>query len=374
MPMPVNSILNEPGKIGSLVIKNRIVMPPMVTEYADNDGYITVKHIDYYGKRAKGGCGLIIVEASCIQFPQGQGFKNQIRLDDDKFLPGLTELSGAIRRYGAKTSIQLFHAGCGSPGFISGEQPAGPSQLKLPAMEKCRSLSEKELDVIEKCFVDAALRCQKAGFDSISIHACHGYLLANFLSPVCNRRNDKYGGNSENRAGYPVRILRAIKSAVDIPVLVRINALEYGAKELFGVSEEYSLDDAVKYAGIFEQNGADAIHTTCWGYGEYIKKGLFASKAGETVSLVSAIKNKVNIPVIGHGRVDLGMAESVISRGDSDFWGFGRSQIADPDFAAKVREGRLADIVQCRLCNKCEPISQFGKDTLGLKCPVHDGE
>lgn len=365
------SHLLQPGKIGGLELSNRIVLPPMITEYADEDGCVTQRQAAYYAERARGGCGLVVVEASCVQSPTGRGFSRQICLDDDKYIPGLRQLAMGIRENGAKAAIQLFHAGCGAPEFIVGGPAAGPSLVSLPTGESCRALTAGEMDEIKECFVKASVRCERGGFDAVVLHACHGYLLANFLSPVWNRRSDGFGGSAENRARYPAEVLRAVKAAVDIPVLVRINLVEYGGREVLGAEEEHTLEDAVTAARILEANGADGLETSCWGFGSLISKGLLSDVTGETLPMVATVKKAVGIPVIGHGHVTFDMADAAIAEGRADFWGFGRSQIADPYLACKLKEGRATQITPCILCNRCEPVSQFGKETDGLRCSAN---
>jgi 2,4-dienoyl-CoA reductase-like NADH-dependent reductase (Old Yellow Enzyme family)/NADPH-dependent 2,4-dienoyl-CoA reductase/sulfur reductase-like enzyme len=366
--------LLQPGMIGNMPVRNRIVFPPMITEHSERDGTVTQKQIDYYSERANGGCGLIIVEASCVQSPVGRGFITQTNLDHDKYLPGLARLADGMKKYGAKTCIQLYHAGNAAHAHITGMQPVGPSAVDYPGglfYQPSRAMTREEMTETRQKFVDAALRCQKAGFDSVILHSNHQYLLTNFLSPVWNQRTDEYGGDRINRARYPVEVLKAVLDAVTIPVLVRINALEYGGKEIMGSEKEYTLNDAIAFAKIYEENGAAAIELSTWGYGPYVHRGLFPLDWAERLPLIEAIKKSVTIPVIGFGRFTPELADSAIAQGKADYIGFGRSQIVDSYFAEKVTDGKLSSITPCICCYRCEPVSQLGLETTGLHCSVN---
>ena len=311
--------LSQPGKIGKMEVKNRIVMPPVHTEYADRNGHIDQRQIDYYAERAKGGCGLIIVEASCVQAPIGRGFITEINLDDDKYILGLSRLAEGMKKNGARACIQLYHAGCAAREHITGQQPVGPSATSYPLYQASRALTRDEMEEVKQRFIAAAVRCQKAGFDSLMLHSCHHYLLANFLSPVWNKRDDEYGGNLKNRARLPIEILRGMKEAVDIPVLVRINAREYGGIEVLGAEQEHTLEDAIEIAKLYEANGADALHISSWGYGIYVYQGLVPLDCADSLPMGAAIKKAVTIPVIGYGRLTPELAESAIIEGKAAY-------------------------------------------------------
>lgn len=364
--------LFEEGKIGSMKVKNRIVMSPMITDYADTDGYISQRQIAYYAERAKGGVGLIIVEASYVQKLLGRGFSNQIAVYDDKYLPGLIRLAEAIKKNGARAAIQLYHAGSAAHDILSGGlKPVGPSAVPYQGYEQSRALTREEIKEIIDCFTGAAIRCQNAGFDAVQIHACHHYLLANFLSPVWNRRSDEYGGEINNRARFLVDVLKNVKDALDIPVMCRINCEEYGVKEFLGVEQGTTLDDAKEIARLIETNGADAIHLTTWRYGPYLRYGHQPLHPGERLPLIEAIKKERAIPVIAFGRLTPEVAESALREGKADFIGIGRGLLADPYLPQKAAHGDLTDIAPCICCYHCGPISQWGYKSTGLTCAVN---
>jgi 2,4-dienoyl-CoA reductase-like NADH-dependent reductase (Old Yellow Enzyme family)/NADPH-dependent 2,4-dienoyl-CoA reductase/sulfur reductase-like enzyme len=371
--------LFEPGKIGTMRIKNRIVMSPMITDYADEEGYVTQKLIDYLAERAKGGVGLIILEASYVQRFLGRAFLNQVAVYDDKYIPGLSRLTEAIKKNGAFAAIQLHHAGSAAHARLTGGlQPVGPSAVSYPGFETSRALTLDEIKEIRDCYVEAALRCQRAGFDAVQIHSCHQYLLANFLSPVWNKRTDQYGGDIGNRARFLMEVLKGVKATVTIPVICRINAIEYGTKEFLDVEHGTTLEDAKATAKLVQANGADAIHLSAWQYGPYMRYGHQPLHPGERLALVEAIRKEVSIPVIGFGRLLPEIAETILSEGKADFIGMGRGLLADPYLPQKAARGDLSDIVPCVGCYHCGPISHWGYKS-ELTCTVnprcgHEGE
>ena len=363
--------LFQPGKIGAMEVKNRLVLSPMITEYADANGYVTQTLLDYYAERARGGVGLAFVEASYVQHPVGRGFTGQLALHDDKYIPGLSRLAEAIKSNGARAAIQMHHPGAAARSKITeGLQPVAPSAVSYPGYEPARALSRDEIKEVITCFIHAAIRCEKAGFDAVQIHACHHYLLANFLSPAWNRRTDEYGGDIRNRARIVLEILKGVKEAVRIPVMCRINVSEFGAKEYFGVEQETTVQDAIETAKLLEANGADAIHMSARGYGLEDVVHMFPRFDGELLPLIESVKKAVSIPVIAVGRLVPKVAESALREGKADFIALGRGLIADPYLPRKAAAGELADIAPCISCYNCIKVSSFGYAP-GLSCSVN---
>src|SRR5580692_2054938 len=213
------NILLTPARIGSVEIKNRIVMPPMTTRTADDDGFITDDSIAYYMARVRGGTGLITVEMASPE-RAGRHRRREVGIYDDRFLPGLTRLVDEIHRGGAKASIQLGHAGGHTRIDICGETPIAPSAIPHPVYETTfetivpEEMTKERITRTIAAHVAAALRARHAGFDCVEIHAAHGYLISQFHAPFENRRTDDYGGSLENRARFGLEILRAVKAAV----------------------------------------------------------------------------------------------------------------------------------------------------------------
>ncbi|MGB9858626.1 MAG: NADH:flavin oxidoreductase, partial [Moorellaceae bacterium] len=222
------ALLSGPIKIGRLELKNRMVMPPMVTNYAYTDGSVTPRLIAYHTERAKGGVGLIIVEATYVH-PSGKGFKNQLGIYSDRLLPGLRRLVDAVHAQGAKIAIQLYHGGRQTTSAVTGQPIVAPSALPCATIgEVPKELTKEEIASLVRAFAEAARRAKAAGFDAVEVHGAHGYLINEFLSPLANKRTDEYGGSLENRMRFPLEVVRAVRQAVgpDYPVLYRLSADE----------------------------------------------------------------------------------------------------------------------------------------------------
>src|SRR6267142_4615941 len=222
------TILLTSARIGGVEIKNRIVMPPMTTRTADDDGCVTADTIAYDVARAHGGVGLITVEMASPE-KVGRHRLREVGIYDDRFIPGLTRLVDAIHGGGAKASIQLGHGGGHTRQDICGETPIAPSAIPHPVFEITSATiipQEMTLDRIKVTianYVAAARRVEQAGFDCVEIHAAHGYLISQFHTPFENRRTDLYGGSLENRARFGLEILRAVKAAVPaLPLVYRL--------------------------------------------------------------------------------------------------------------------------------------------------------
>lgn len=208
--MPYFKKLFEPINIGKMGVKNRIAMAPMASGFFSEEGLVTEQVKNYYEARAKGGAGLIIVESTSIEFPRGHS-PNRAAIDRDLTLPGLTELAWAIKRHGARSAIQLYHPGRLGSSKITGFQPIGPSPIPMGELPK--ELTVDEIAEVVRLYARATAHAKEAGFEGIEVHAAHGYLLAQFLSPYSNQRQDRYGGSLENRARILVEVLKAIRDA-----------------------------------------------------------------------------------------------------------------------------------------------------------------
>jgi 2,4-dienoyl-CoA reductase-like NADH-dependent reductase (Old Yellow Enzyme family)/thioredoxin reductase len=356
--------LFEPGKIGSLEIKNRLVMPPMATNYASKDGEITQRQIDYYAERAKGGVGLIIVEISCVDSPVGRGMIRQISIDDDKFIRGLEKLSEAIKKNGARSAIQLHHAGRQTSSDITGHQPVAPSPIAGSDGERPRPLTLKAIETLIERFAKAAERAKKAGFDGVEIHGAHGYLVSQFLSPLSNHRQDAYGGSLEKRARFLLDIIKAARSRVgsDYPLWCRLSAMEIGADG--GITPE----ETQIVARLAEKAGADAIHVSAHQVGP-ARRPPMAQPPCYFVPYAQAIKEVVSVPVIAVSRIPPEMAEDVIRDGKADFISIGRQLLVDPYLPQKARHGKTEDIRPCIYCLTCLDSMNWSRD--GVRCVVN---
>ncbi|AEM78955.1 FAD-dependent oxidoreductase [Thermoanaerobacter wiegelii] len=338
------------GRIGNLVIRNRIVMPPMATNLANEDGSVSQRLIDYYVARARGGVGLIILENVQVDYPQGKNVACQLRLDDDKYMAGFFELAEAVHSYGAKIFMQIHHAGRQTtPGITEGLQPVAPSPVPCSFLgTQPRELTINEIEEIIQKFVDAAVRAKGAMFDGIELHGAHGYLIGQFMSPRTNRRVDKYGGSFERRMRFPLEIIRRIKEAVgeDYPISFRFSADEF-------VEGGNTLEEGKQIAKMLEEAGVHVLHVSAGIY-ESMPTLLEPSRfeQGWRVYLAEEIKKVVNIPVITVGVIrEPEFAEKIIAEGRADFVAVGRGLIADPEWPKKAKEGRQNEIRKCISCN-----------------------
>ncbi|MGX6445074.1 oxidoreductase [Neobacillus sp. K501] len=344
--------LFEAGSIGKLRLKNRIVMPGMGTNLAGPNGEVSDHQIRYYEERAKGGTGLIIVEFTSIDYELGKGMVNQLRIDEDRFIPGIHRLANVVHKYGAKIFVQLHHAGRESNSMLTGgKQIVAPSPVTCRAIgEEPRELTHSEVKEIVNKFVKGAIRCKNAGVDGVELHGAHGYLINQFLSPNTNLRTDEYGGFFENRMRFLEEIVTGIKDKCgeDFPVSVRLSIDEF---EEGGTDVELSK----KIGRYLEKIGVNAIHASCGNYNsmdKIIESMMF--EQGWRVYLAEAIKKEVNIPVITVGVIrEPEFAESILAEGRADFIAMGRSHIADPEWAKKALEGREKEIRKCICCLYC---------------------
>ncbi len=342
--------LFSPVSINSMELKNRAVMPPMGTAYGALDSTVTDRLVQYLARRARGGTGLIITEV-CAVDPRAKGFASEIGIWKDDFIAGLSKIPDAVHKEGGKAAIQLHHAGRETFKDSTGFDPEAPSAIPSPTLgQPCEEMSKERIGEVIEAFARSAARAKKAGFDAVEIHGAHGYLLCQFLSPFSNQRTDEYGGSSQNRARFPLEVIRAVRREVgpDYPVLVRISTSEM-------IKGGYDLDFAEWLAPQLVEAGADAIHASV---GVYSTPGNLSIAAMDTepgfnLERVRAIKQLVKVPVIGVGRInDPRLAEEAIARGDADLISFGRQHLTDPDFIEKARRGDFEDIRWCCACNQ----------------------
>lgn len=339
----------KPGKIGNLEIKNRLVVPPMLSEYADEDGNLTERYIRYYEEKAKGGFGLIIAEDNAVE-PRGAGFTKLAGLWDDSQIEKHKEFTSRIQAHGAKIFVQVYHAGREASQSIIGTQPVAPSPIHDPAIyEIPHELTIDEVIELEDKFVDSIVRAQKAGYDGTELHGAHGYLINQFVSPFSNKRTDIYGGNIINRLRFPLNIIKKAYAKVgkDFVITYRISADEF-------VEGGLTIEDSKIIAPILENAGIKAIHVS----GAVYKSGHLPSAPYQAATaifsdLAKEIKSVVNIPVIAVNKINTPfVAESILKQGKADFVAIGRASIADPEFPNKVMEGRLEDIIPCISCDQ----------------------
>lgn len=359
--------LFEPGCIGPLHLKNRLVMPPMETNFARETGAVSRQLIKYHEERAKGGVGLIIVEFTCVDYPEGKAAAPQLSIHDDKLIAGHNELVEAVHRHGAKIALQLVHAGRQTDARrTEGKQPVAPSPIPCGLMkEQPRELSISEIEELVEKFALAAQRAKMAGYDAVELHGAHGYLIAQFMSGYTNKRLDRYGGSLERRLRFPLEVIQRIKQKVgsNYPLLYRFSADEF-------VSEGIHLEEAKAIAKRLEGAGVAALHvSTSIHETKETNVEPMAFEQGWRVPLAAAVKQEVNIPVITVGVIrEPEFANQILAEGKADFVAIGRGLIADPEWAIKARDGRTSEIRKCTSCCNC--ISRF-EQNLGLRCQAN---
>jgi len=360
---PFNQLFS-PGRIGKMILRNRLVMPPMETNYGKGQGFVRDQHRAYYEPRAKGGVGLIIVEAICVD-RLGSLLPGNLIMDDDAYIPAMAELVRSIQKHGVRAAAQLCHGGVLSSREIIGVQPAGPSASKNFKGDISREMTLQEISDQIHLFANAAARAKRAGFDAVEIHGATSYLIAQFLSGYWNRRKDQYGGPLENRARFLIQVIQASKAAVgeDFPVWCRINGGE------FGLEGGTTLEEAKQVAKWAETAGSDAIHVSSFGGGSQSYMGPPVVDHNVLLPLAQEIKKGLRIPVIAVGRITPDQGEKALAEGKADFIAIGRGVIADPDLPNKLAQGRSEDIRPCIGCQEC--ISRIMFKMEPLRCTVN---
>lgn len=333
--------------IGTMRLKNKLIVPAMSTRFVGEDGKATERFAAYHERRARGGWGLIITENFLIG--EGVGVKRDLPgLWNDSQIPGYREVTDRIHQAGGKICAQLYHAGRNTHSGITGRHNVAPSPICDPSNREIpHELTQEEILAIEEQFAQAALRAKKAGFDAVELHGAHGYLIAQFLSPFSNRRGDRYGGTLENRARFAVEILRKVKETAgeDYPVIFRISASEF-------LSQGMNLSQSRAICRMLEEAGADAINCSQSGpaTGWYTVPSFYVPN-GAFLEFAQEIKSCVSIPVIAVGRINSpGLAEQVLLSGKADLVAMGRASVADPDLPVKARNGETEDILTCIAC------------------------
>lgn len=341
----------EPGLIKNVHIKNRISMAPAERCYANMDGSMTQRYIDYLVERARNGVGMIAVESTYVD-PVGRGRIYQLGLYDDKLIPGHKQMTDAVHKYGTKIVAELQHSGRQTSAVITGFQPVAPSAVPCfpSGGDLPRELAIAEIKELVRKFAEAARRSKEAGYDMVTIHGGHGYLVNAFASPFSNKRNDEYGGTSEKRMRFPLEVYEAIRATVgnDYPVGYRISADEF-------VNGGLTLDDTRILVKKLEEVGLDFIDVSAGIYesGQMIVAPM-DMPLGYLTYLSAAIKEIVKIPVIATGRInDMVFAESVLENGQADFVHMVRAFHADPEILVKAQKGKMDDVCMCMACNKC---------------------
>jgi 2,4-dienoyl-CoA reductase-like NADH-dependent reductase (Old Yellow Enzyme family)/thioredoxin reductase len=339
--------LFKAGRIGSVTLKNRIVMPAMVTGFANTLGETTPQLISYYTTRAKGGVGLIITEATYITEERGVA---RLAIHNDHMIPGLNDLTEALHEWGTLVFGQLNHQG-----------------IYLWKNKNINKLTRGEIIQLCDAFRLSALRARKAGFDGVELHGGHGYLINQFLSPLTNKRTDQYGGSEEKRTAFAKKVIQLIKKEVgkDFPVTIRISAEEK-------VDGGLTIGHMLSIVQSLQEAGADAINVSI-GHTYQSMQWLIPPMVvprGFLVPLTEKIKKKVEISVITVGRInDPSVANEIIEKGKADFAAMGRALIADPDLPEKLLKHHPEEVRKCIACNYC--VGKRFLEYRRLKCSIN---
>ncbi len=388
-------MLFSPMKIGNVEIKNRIVMAPMCMGFGQYNGCATETMMDYYEERAKGGVGLIFTEITRINDITGASSFGQLGMSHDYQIPALREMADRIHKHNCKIMVELHHPGRQNLGLMIGTVPICnigsklmgnlytkiltqaviPQGKKLQdkhivprtvAPSKCerskmsdsvnRELSVNEIKRIICQFIEGAVRVKKAGCDGVELHAAHGYLIQQFLSPNTNKRTDQYGGSLENRMRFLLEIIDGIRlnCGKDFPIVVRLTVDEMYS-EIGQNGKGYNLEEGIKMAKILNDKGIDAIDVSSAAYDTFnywLEPTTFTP--GWRKYLASEVKKVVDIPVIAANLIrSPKQAEMQLEEGTQDFISLGRPLIADPHWPNKVKSGNENLIKRCVCCLYC---------------------
>lgn len=346
----------SPLQLGTLTLKNRIVMAPMSSNLGSLEGAVTPEQIAFYRARATGGTGMIIVEFCCVQRSTGLTEERQLNLESDEYLDGHQRLVEAITREGAVACLQLQHGGPGVKRALVPDGVAlGPSDVfsrRDPTKRTARALTDAEIEELIECFGRSAELAIKAGYQAIELHGAHGYLLTTFMSPLMNHRDDQWGGDLQRRLEFPRRVIQRVKEAIgDRPLSYRLSADEFSP-------EGNSVEDIRHIAQQLVAFGVDALH---------ISTGIGSTSFDKIIEPMSmpegwrlpysrAIKALVDVPVISVGQIRWpATAEKAIAEGDCDLIALGRPLLADPEWVNKANNNQA--IRPCTSCNYCITLS-----------------
>jgi 2,4-dienoyl-CoA reductase-like NADH-dependent reductase (Old Yellow Enzyme family)/thioredoxin reductase len=362
-------LLQQPGQIGNLRLKNRIVMAPMGTNYSTTDGLSTQRDCEYYAERARGGVAMIMTEAMIVT-ETARSHHNSLCCYHDRFIPGLARLVQGIKEHGSHVFGQINHRGALLRRAVLNMEPVGPSDWINPNTgDAVRALRVTEIHELQGLFVAAARRLWLAGYDGVEIHAGNGYLFQQFFTERVNQRTDQYGGTLANRMRMLLETIDRVKQALpDLCLVVRLSASEF-------VEGGYTQDEIIALAQAVEQAGADAIDLS-GGSNESPQLSKYCIQPpsfarGCLAPVAKPIKDAVKVPVFVAGRiVTPADAEAVLASGSADFVSVGRALYADPHWALKAFGEVKAPIRECIACNVCFERLTLEKDVSCVQNPM----
>jgi len=364
------SKLFETSEINGLKLKNRFVRSATMEGMASVDGTGTPRLTDFMADLAKGGVGLII-SSHCYVQNVGKARNGQMGIHSDEMIAGLQKITRAVHANHSKIVCQISHAGFLGNIQVSGETPIAPSNIEGLANEPRKEMTVEDIQGIIEAFAAAAERARAAGFDGVQIHAAHGYLMSQFISPMFNHRKDEYGGSLENRVRLPLEVLRAIRGAVgsDFPVLAKINCKEFTDKGLM-------LDEFLQVGTMLADEGIDAIEVSG---GLLIKPKMLPNQLGINKAEkeayfqkeAQALKKQTNVPIfLVGGNRSFHVAERIVTEGLADYISMSRPFIREPGLINRWRSGNLAKAA-CVSDNLCFQPLYEGK---GIYCVSEERE
>ena len=364
--------LTDPMHIKGLLLRNRLVMAPMVTGFAVSHS-ASDRHLTWYAEHAKAGLGMIIVECSAIA-PDAMLLPGMLGIWDDAQIAGLSRIAAVIKAEGIPAVLQIVHGGARSWREDFREERIGPSAVALMAGPPPREMTEEDIEKAIAAFAAAAQRAVSAGFDGVEIHAAHYYLISQFLSPYSNRRTDRWGGDRTRRARMAVEVTRAIRRTVGVayPLFCRMHAVEH-------LEGGMTTEDAIFFACRLEEAGVDLIDASgvgtsalaSWEGQTFLNTSSVLAKgdnAGAFAPFAGQLRKAVHIPVIAVGKLGTaGLAQQVLDQGQADLVAIARQFIADPLTAEKILAGREDTIERCQECLACFSAIRQGP----LRCSVN---
>lgn len=377
--MSASSLLWSPFQIASLQLANRLVRTAAGESLATRDGLATQALRDHYALLGREGAVGLMISGHVFVHPAGKKRDHQISLSHDNTIPGLSSVSTAAKRDGSRMFVQLSHAGLAAEEPVTGHAPLGPSPL--PDIEGSPPLAElglapgvamtaSDIDEAIDAFAQAARRARAAGFDGVELHAGHGFLINQFLSPLFNRRHDAWGGSPEGRARFACEVIRAIRAATDstFPVMAKVNAMDFLPGGL-------TLEESILQARLMQVAGLDAVEVSG---GNCLFSSMetgpmrpvrpaSADNGRYFAAHARAFHAALEMPVLMVGGLrSPAVAEKMLAQGEADLAGLCRPLIRDPGLALRWREGE-AVASDCRSCNRCLRAS---REKTGLRCPL----
>ena len=327
-------------RIDNVTLKNRIVMPPMCMYKAQNDGRVNDFHLTHYSARAIGGVGLIIVEATAVE-ARGRISDRDLGLWDDKQIEGHEKLVNLCHHFGTKIAVQLAHAGRKS--ICKDSTPVAPSPLAFSTEDGYKmphELTLEDITLIKSRFLQAGLRAARAGYDLIELHAAHGYLLYEFLSPLTNVRNDEYGGSLENRCALVEEIVHVIHQTTGLPIIVRLSADEW-------MDGGWGLEESIFLAQRLKNCGVSMIHVSAGGnHAKQLKMPSLVPLY--QAHYAKAIYDQAKIPTIAVGLITTYQeGQKLLADQTCELVAYGRELLRNPNFAHyAARDLNLKDQIE----------------------------